>query len=207
MPSLPASTATAVAATSSLAGTFNNHGITSDSSRSRGNFDGLGYSYSTEGLQTSGLTLGQTFGFNGFHFPLTNVVAGAFDDTAAQAQRVQLSHATGSSLAFLGAANNGPASGAEVITYTDGTVQLYTLTFSDWTLNIGQAQPSLGNTIAATAPYRNQRGGFSEGTRTYVFYDAVPLLPGKTLASVTLPRVSRLHVMSMAVGTPATAGQ
>ena len=71
-------------------------------------------------------------------------------------------------------------------------------------------KPSLelhGNAIAATAPYRNQRSGFSDNTPTYVFYDAVPLLPGKTLASVTLPRVSRLHVVSMAVGVPATAGQ
>lgn len=203
------STATAEATTgngpNSLAGTFNNVGITSDGHSSAGNFDGLGNSYSSEGLRVAGLNLGRSFDFNGIHFPLDGVAPAVPDDSTAQGQRLQLRYAGGTRLAFLGAAHDGPASGSGFITYADGSVQPYTLTFSDWTLNAGRARPSAGSEIAATTAYRNRGEGGHHVKRTYLFYTDVQLLLGRTPVSVTLPMSQRVHVFALALDTPFAA--
>lgn len=197
--------ATAGTTPNSLAGTFNNVGIASDGHSSAGNFDGLGNSYSSEGLRAAGLNLGRSFDFNGIHFPLDGVAPAVPDDSTAQGQRLQLRYAGGTRLAFLGAAHDGPASGSGFITYADGTVQPYTLTFSDWTLNAGRARPSAGSEIAVTTTYRNRGEDGHHVERTYLFYTDVQLLLGRTPVSVTLPTSHRVHVFALALDTPFAA--
>ncbi len=203
---VPAATATAPASGGSVAvslqGLANNAGTSSDTSGGVGNFDGQGYSYSAQALQGAGFGAGQTVVVNGVGFRWPAATTGSVDNIRAQGQTVTLpTPASGASLAVLGAANNGPASGTGTIAYSDGTTQAFTLALGDWTLNGGSAQPLAGSTIAATMTYRNN-GGHPETIKTYVFYAAVPLQAGKSVARVILPAaVSQggLHLFALSV--------
>ena len=90
--------------------------------------------------------------------------------------------------------------------YTDGSTAQYWLGFSDWTLNGGSSPPSYGNKTAITLSYRNCSycSPPQQNVATYVFYAAVPVDPGKTLTSVTLPNgatTGALHVFSIGTST------
>jgi len=61
-----------------------------------------------------------------------------------------------------------------------------------------------GNQVVAALPYRNKRRERDE-VKTYVFYTAVDLQPGKVPKSVRLPdardvKPGRLHVFALATG-------
>jgi hypothetical protein len=183
--------------------TFNNVGITDDAATAPGNFDGLN-SYSAEALAAAGVTPGASVTFNGVAFTWPNVPAGQQDNYQADGQTIMVTPvANATTLAFLGAAANGPSSGTAIITYTDGSTQTFTLGFSDWTLGAGSSAPIAGNDIAITTSYRNLQAG-KETVNTDVFYTEVALQGGKTVASVTLPaEVSQGSLHVFAVGTKA----
>jgi len=183
---------------------FNNNGISSDRTPAVARFDAYDDSYSTQALQSSGLTPGQQIVVHGVTFPWPNVAPGAPDNIVAHGQTIRLA-APAATLAFLGAASNGPSTGTGTVTYADGSTQNFALGFSDWTLNGGVLTPSYGNSIAATLPYRNQ-GTSREPVKTHVFYAAVPLRAGKTVASVTLPTTvsqGQLHVFALSLSNTA----
>jgi hypothetical protein len=185
---------------------FNNNGISSDRTPAVARFDAYDDSYSTQALQSSGLTPGQQIVVHGVTFPWPNVAPGAPDNIVAHGQTIRLAApAAAATLAFLGAASNGPSTGTGTVTYADGSTQNFALGFSDWTLNGGVLTPSYGNSIAATLPYRNQ-GTSREPVKTHVFYAAVPLRAGKTIASVTLPTTvsqGQLHVFTLSLSNTA----
>ncbi len=185
---------------------FNNNGISSDRTPAVARFDAYDDSYSTQALQSSGLTPGQQIVVHGVTFPWPNVAPGAPDNIVAHGQTIRLAApAAAATLAFLGAASNGPSTGTGTVTYADGSTQNFALGFSDWTLNGGVLTPSYGNSIAATLPYRNQ-GTSREPVKTHVFYAAVPLRAGKTVASVTLPTTvsqGQLHVFALSLSNTA----
>jgi hypothetical protein len=97
------------------------------------------------------------------------------------------------------------------ITYTDGTQQSYALTVPDWV-----SGPTA--LAAVNLPHRNRLGG-QQSTSTRIYPFSVPLTPGKTVQSVTLPDVGStvtsynqaLHIFGMStrnttVGTAKTNG-
>ena len=90
------------------------------------------------------------------------------------------------------------------VTYTDGTTSTASIGFSDWTLGGGANQPSYGNRILLTTPYRNSTGGGSQAVKTLIFATApITLDAGKTVKSVTLPSSvagGQMHVFGIAVG-------
>ncbi len=100
------------------------------------------------------------------------------------------------SLALLGSATDGAASGTATITYTDGTTQTFTLSFTDW----AWSAPHFGNTVVVTMPYRNARYG-RQSMAVHLFVTSIALQPGKTVQSVTLPTSvggrSSLHVFAI----------
>jgi predicted alpha-1,2-mannosidase len=196
-----------VATPGSLLTYFDNRGITSNSDQSAGNFDGGGYSYSQQALAGAGLTPGGTVTVDGTQLTWPNSPSGYPDNVVAAGQTIPVKPvANAAQIGFLGAANNGPSAGDLTLNYTDGTSQQFQLGFSDWTLGAGHEQPSYGNQVVATLPYRNCSCGTSQSVKTYVFYAALPLDPSKTLESVTLPNGASqgaLHVFS--IGTSAQA--
>ncbi|HSZ40884.1 MAG TPA: GH92 family glycosyl hydrolase [Trebonia sp.] len=200
-----------VAATGSLLSTFNNEGISADSNPSTGNFDGDGYSYSADALAADGFTAGQTATVNGVSFTWPRPAPGYPDNTVPDGQQLTVNAPAGTqTLAFLGSASNGPSNGVITENYSDGTTQQYWLGLTDWTLNGGGGSLSYGNQKAASTTYRNCDGCTSaDNTDTYMYYTAVPVNPGKTLTSVTLPSGSssgELHLFSVGTSTNAMTG-
>jgi predicted alpha-1,2-mannosidase len=201
-PSLSATLGVLVAQPGSWLATVNNAGISPDAKPAAANFDGVGFSYSSDALAAAGAKAGSTVTVNGLSYSWPNFPAGSPDNVIAQGQTVNVSGS--GHLAFLGAAANGNASGTVTITYTDGTTSTASLGFSDWTLGAGAAQPAFGNQVAFRTPYRNSVGGDPQQINTYVFASTpIALTAGKTAKSVTLPSSisgGQLHVFAIGIG-------
>jgi beta-galactosidase GanA len=192
----------------SLAATFDNTGITSDSdpdpSSSFIGFDGIGTSYSAEGLAADGLSPGASVTAGGLTFTWPSAAAGQPDNTMAMGQTVSVS-GSGSTLGFLLAANNSAESGTGTIYYTDGTSQSFTLSAGNfWYPPDQDGNPA--QTQVAAVNYANYPTGPTTHT-VYVFEQNVTLAAGKTVAAVTLPSLgsvagynAALHVFALAVG-------
>ncbi len=180
----------------------NRTGTSDDSQPNAANFDGGGFSYSAQALQAVGIAPGMPVVFNDVTFTWPNTPAGSANNYQAQGQTLLITPTSGATiLALLGSATNGPSTGTATITYTDGTLQTFSLGFSDWTLNAGTSTPSFGNGIVATTAYRNGPTG-KQADQPRVFYADVALQPGKTLQSVALPsslHQGHLHVFAVGI--------
>jgi hypothetical protein len=129
-----------------------------------------------------------------------------------EGQKVTVNAAAGTqTLAFLGSATGGNATGVVTLNYSDGSSQKYWLGLSDWTLGGGGGSVAYGNQIAATTSYRNCPfcSGGQQPVKTYIYYAAVPVNAGKTLTSVTLPSGTQggaEHIFSIGTSTAAMTG-
>jgi predicted alpha-1,2-mannosidase len=201
-----------VAQPGSLLAAFNNAGISDDTDVSAADFDNDGNSYSAQALAGAGLTAGKPFTTGGITYTWPLSAPGYPDNAIASGQQVTVNAPAGTQQAgFLGSATGGPGEGIATLHYSDGSAAKYWLGFSDWTLNAGRSTPSFGNQIAATLPYRNCAGcsGGRDNTKTYVFSATLPVNPGKTLTSVTLPpgaNRGELHVFAVGTTTAAMSG-
>ncbi len=193
---------------SSLASTFNNTAITDDAnpnpSASFIGFDGLGTSYSAEGLAVDNLTPGASVSAGGLTFTWPDVAAAQPDNTMAQGQTIAIS-GSGASLGFLAAANNSAESGTGTIYYTDGSTQTFTLSVGNFWYPASQ-NGNPDNVQVAGVNFANYPTG-SSGHEVYLFEQSVPLAAGKTVEAVTLPSLgsvtgdnAALHIFAMAVG-------
>jgi hypothetical protein len=180
----------------SLGSAYNNVSITDDADHGPGNIDGGGNSLSAQALAAVGLTPGAAFTHDGLTFTWPDVAAGSSDNVEADGRAFTITGA-GTTLAFLGVAANGQASGTGTITYTDGTTQQFTVGFGDW----AGTTPYPGGDVAVTSAYGNTSSGTSPW-KASVFYDPVTLQADKTVQSVTLPAggSSPLHVFAAAIG-------
>lgn len=103
---------------------------------------------------------------------------------------------------LLGSATDAAATGATgtlTVSYTDGSTQQIPVAFSDWTLGAGSYTLLLGDTIAATMPYRNIDDGTQDPTTTYLYSVSAALQPVKTVASVTLPNPTNGYIGVFAI--------
>jgi beta-glucosidase len=198
---------------SSLAAAYDNAGISDNSDPAAADFDGTGESFSAQALAVgtpTALTPGGHATIGGVPFTWPSVVGGP-DNVIADGQIIDLS-GSGNELGFLGAAGFGAASGSGTITYTDGSTQPYSISMADWFNNAAVS----GDQIATSTSSWN----FASSTQTQhpvsVYFASVPLDPGKTVASVTLPTVSSgagngvnaMHIFSIAAGngSPTSGG-
>ncbi len=192
----------------SLASTFNNAGVTDDANRNPSpgfaGFDGIGTSYSAQGLAAAGLTPGATFTAGGLSFTWPDVPPAQPGNTMAQGQTIAIS-GSGASLGFVAAANNSPLSGTGTIYYTDGSTQSFTLSVGNFWYRPG-TNGNPPNVQVAAVNYANYPSG-SSGHQVYVFEQSVPLAQGKTVEAVTLPALGdvagynpALHIFAMSVG-------
>ena len=177
----------------SLAAAFDNVGVTDDADPAPGNFDGYGNSFSTTALAAAGLTPGGTVTADGVTFTWPDVPSGEPDNVVASGQIIALP-GSGSTLGFLGVADNGTASGTGTVTYADGTTQSFTIEYQNWIT----ATPVNGDVLVATTTYFNRTTKGAARTPS-LFAATVPLTSGKTVASVTLPDVSGTAVSTSTV--------
>jgi alpha-galactosidase len=180
-----------VAQYASLADAYNNIAISDDTNPTPGNFDGDGDSYSAQELIRVGLAPGATASYRGTTFKWPDVAAGQPDNVAGGGRSIALS-GSGSALAFLGAdAYNYPGM-TVAVTYTDGTVQQFPLSFPNWS--------SGASTAVVTMNYRNTPSGPANfGVPYSIYYQSVPLLAGKQVAVVTLPQSASVHVFAIGI--------
>jgi hypothetical protein len=193
---------------SGLSASFDDPGITSnsDTNPSPGfpGFDGIGTSYSAEGLAADGFTAGAAITENGAQLSWPNAQPGQNDNTMALGQVISVS-GSGQSLTFLTATNNSPLSGTGTVYYTDGSTSTFSLNVGNFWYPSGQnGNPS--TTQVAAVNYANYPSGPSTHT-VYVFAVPVPLQSGKTVEAVQLPALSgvhgyqaALHIFAMGIG-------
>jgi predicted alpha-1,2-mannosidase len=197
----PATGQLQVAATS-LDQLFNTVGTSPDSNRSVGSLDGGGASLSRDALAAAGLTPGATVSVGGVPVSWPTSAAGQPDDVLAAGQALLTSVPPGAhTLAFLGTASSGPATGTGTLTYTDGTGEAFPLRWDDWTLHHDADVPPAGEQVLARMTYRNLRSG-PQVTSTYVFGVTVALDPTKQLQAITLPSgySGRLNIFGLGIG-------
>jgi beta-glucosidase len=178
----------------SLATAYDNTGITNDSDPAPGNFDGAGNSYAAQALAAVGITPGGAVTSGGITFTWPDVPADQPDNVAADGQTIPMSGA-GSTLGFLGAAQDGTQTGTGTIYYTDGTAQSFTIGFANWI----DTTPVDGDTLVATTSYEN-RTTSGHVYAPSLFAAFVPLESGKTVAAVTLPSNTDMHIFATGTG-------
>jgi hypothetical protein len=175
-----------------LAAAFNNVGVTDLTNSSVGNFDGDGNSFSAEQLQAAGVTPGSTVSFGGATFTWPSAAAGTNDNVQTNGQIVAAS-GSGAKLAFLGS-EAGDVQGTVTVTYTDGTTSAGQLGFPNWSFS---SATEFGSQVAISTNGRNTPSGYADSAYAYrVFYNSIPLTQGKTIATVTLPTSTSIHVFA-----------
>lgn len=192
-------TLTAASTYTSVSSAYNNIAVTDDTAPSKGNFDGSGNTFSSQDLTNLGWKPGQAVTYAGIKLTWPNIAAGAANNVVANGQAITLS-GKGSAIAFLVAADHGPASGTVTLTYSDATTATATLTAPDWSTGNAAQQ------IVAGTHMNNPAGQQTSATRLFVV--TVPLNTSKTLSTVTLPKPAapaRMHVFTMAI-KPVTSG-
>ena len=205
-----------------LQAAYDSTAISNDGDVAAADFDGNGDSYSEQALTAVGLARGAAVTVDATTLRWPNVPAGTPDSVLAEGQTILTpASSTATQLTLVGASSAagalgrsaGDDSGTGTIEYTDGTTQSYRLTFDDWF----KPPDSSSNTTVATAAYVNDSKRVSNhgvaGRRDHkarVFAVSIHLIPGKTISSVTLPKVGTLpgvypmHVFALALGGAST---
>ena len=196
-PGSASGTATVTVPYPSLPAAYNDVAVSDDSNPAAANFDGGGYSYSAQALASVGVTPGATVNSGGFSFTWPSPPPGQPDSVTTSGQVVNVSGA-GSQLAFLGAGTFGTQTGQVTVTYTDGSTSTGTLTLPDWYADAAVT----GSQLVATAPHWNIPAGstLDPNHKVSVYLTTVPLTAGKTVAYVTLPSDSNMHIFATAFG-------
>jgi para-nitrobenzyl esterase len=194
----------------SLSAAFNNIAITSESDPDpadlNGGFDGESDSYSQQALDAatplSGATLsnaaapGSRVSYDGVTFTMPSVPAGALDNVQSLGSTIRL-HGSGSAIAFLGT-EAGSVQGAVIVTYTDGTTSTAELGFPNWTAPGGETE--FGSVPVIQTSHRDTPSGPANyGLDFDLYYNSIPITPGKTVATVTLPYNGKIHIFAIAV--------
>jgi beta-glucosidase len=197
--------ATVSVASSSLIAAYNNTGISDNSNVAAGNYDGVGDSYSAQALAAgtpNALTPGKPVTIGGTTFTWPSAASGTPDNVVAGGQTVALSGA-GTDLGFLGASQNGTASGPVTVHYADGSSQSFNLNLADWYAN----SPAVGNQLLTTTTSWNFTSSTQTAHPVSVYFASVPLQAGQRVSSVTLPVLNNaggttaMHIFAMATGT------
>ena len=187
------STAVVGPASGPLASLYNEVGITAPGSSVVGDLDASDDSYSSSSIGDS-----VTWGSNSFYIAPANVD----DVVAAMAQTVTLSGSGYTAIELLGTATGGVYQpGTFTVNYSDGTSLQYTLGLSDWNNGYtGQGTNAPGETTVLTLNYLDAYSNGAESTtttKTYLYGYIIPVNPGGTLESLTLPNNSNIKILSL----------
>jgi beta-glucosidase len=204
-PGLVEASATVPVAYSSLTAAYNNAGISDNSDESAADYDGSGDSFSAQALAAgtpAALAPGGQVTAGGTTFTWPSAAPGTPDNVVTAGQTIDLA-GSGTDLGFLGASQNGTATGTVTVNYTDGTSQSASLNMADWYANA----PAVGNELLTTTSSWNFQANPIGPHPVSVYFGSVPLASGKTVSSVTLPTLTSsggstaMHIFAMAVGT------
>ncbi|MEU1319416.1 SGNH/GDSL hydrolase family protein [Streptomyces tibetensis] len=170
---------------------FDNAAVSDDSRPAEADFDESGASLSARDLTAAGWTPGRALTVQGARLTWPTRQPGEPDNVRAAGQDVRLT-GRGDALAFLVAGTGGTeVGGPGTVTYANGSRSGYRLTAPDW-----RTGPLASK--AVSLPHINTPAGqLAEQARLYVV--TVPLVPGRAVTSVRLPRAAGLHVFAVSV--------
>ncbi|MEV6008641.1 glycoside hydrolase family 3 C-terminal domain-containing protein [Streptomyces sp. NPDC051976] len=189
-------TATTVVPYSKLSDAYNNKGITADDSTTPGNLDPAGYTFAASQLAAVGYTPGAHVTANGLSYQWPDTQPGQTDNVAAAGQVIDL-QGQGGKLGLLGTGISSAHSGTVTVTYTDGTTDAIPITFPDWWSNAASGNSQLAVTTANW--YRHP--GDTIGDHAVSLYTTGGALdPTKTVATITLPNDTGIHVFAATIG-------
>ncbi|GAB2715298.1 SGNH/GDSL hydrolase family protein [Streptomyces bullii] len=177
---------------------FDNTAVSDDARPGEADFDGSGASLSARDLAAAGWTPGRVLTVQGARLTWPLRRPGEPDNVRAAGQDVRVT-GRGDALAFLVAGTGDPdgTAGTGTVSYADGARSAYRLSAPDW-----RTGPLA--TKAVALPHINTPGGqLAERARLYVV--TVPLVPGRRVVSVRLPRAAGMHVFGLSV-RPAAPG-
>lgn len=178
------------------AAAFNNAGISADSDPATGKLDPGGYSLSATQLAAVGYTPGATVTANGLPYTWPDTRPGDPDNIAAAGQVIRV-QGQGARLGLLGTGISSAHSGTVTVTYTDGSTAAVAVDFPDWYSNAASGNSQL----AVTTANWNRPPGDTLGNHAVSLYTTGGALdPAKTVATVTLPDDSGIHVFAISVG-------
>ncbi len=191
-----------------LAASYDNVGVTDDSNPGPTpgflGFDGVGTTFSAQGLAAKGITPGSAVTAEGVQLKWPTAAPGQPNNTMALGQTITVGK-SGSKLTFLTAANNSTLTGAITVNYTDGTTAAPEVTVGNFWFPSGEGG-NPANTQVVAVDFANYPHG-SSGHTVHVFATSIPLDPAKTVRDITLPTLSdvrgshaALHFFDMAVG-------
>ncbi|WP_328878282.1 SGNH/GDSL hydrolase family protein [Streptomyces sp. NBC_00299] len=170
---------------------FDNTAVSDDARPAQADFDGAGGSLSAQALAAAGWTPGRALTVQGARLTWPKRQPGQADNVLAAGQDVKV-QGRGDALAFLVAGTDGfDVGGAGTVSYTGGARSTYSLTAPDWRTG------PLATKAVALSHINTPNGQLAERARLYVI--TVPILAGREVASVRLPRATGLHVFALAV--------
>jgi len=205
-----------------IALSYNAFGITTSPWQVANNqgFDRNGNYYNSDytGNDTKDTVYGTPITYNGISFPIGQIptdnsqVGGSkgpknFVQAKGQSIAVDFTDPSDSSkrphdfLYLAGAASNGNQLSQKItLTFTDGSTETWTQSFTDWSNNGSSAkpQPFSGEFLISTQPERINQLGDLVTTPAYVFAYGYNL-HGKELASITLPNNENVGILSAVV--------
>ena len=175
-----------------LSGAYTSWGIANGNTQvaNRQGFDGGGYYYYSGNLQSTVSWSGATFNFG----PVPNSNNGQNNFVQAKGQTISLPQGDYGWLYLAGAAANGSQQNQQItLTFTDGTTDGWTQSFSDWTGPQNYAKEAI---IQKQSERVNQVGNVHSETN-YVYGYAYKIPAGKTLASIKFPNNANVGILGM----------
>ncbi|MGW7006764.1 glycoside hydrolase family 38 N-terminal domain-containing protein [Streptomyces sp. NPDC054933] len=168
-------------------------GVSYDSDRSAGDFDGHGWAFPAEELP-SGLTR-----IAGVPFEFPTFTPGADNFLAARGQTLDVPEGSHALLYLIGAASGGSVNATARVRYADGGTDSVPLRFTDWA-----HLPQFLEAVAVETTHRHRPAG-DAGPRVRLFLQVVPFDPARQAVSLTLPDNPALKLIA-ASAQPAVAG-
>ena len=184
------STATSV----NLSGAYTSWGIANGEHQvaNHQGFDGGGYYYYSGNLQSTITWSGATFQFG----PVPNSSDGQNNFVQAKGQTISLPQGDYGWLYLAAAAANGSRPNQQItLTFTDGSTDTWTQSFSDWC----GPQNYAGESIIQMQPHWVNQVGNVHPQTNYVYGYAYQIPAGKTLASITLPNNQNVGILGMTI--------
>ena len=175
-----------------LSGAYTSWGIANGNTQvaNRQGFDGGGYYYYSGNLQSTVSWSGATFNFG----PVPNSNNGQNNFVQAKGQTISLPQGDYGWLYLAGAAANGSQQNQQItLTFTDGTTDGWTQSFSDWTGPQNYAKEA----IIQKQPNRVNQVGNVHSETNYVYGYAYKIPAGKSLASIKLPNNANVGILGM----------
>jgi len=161
------------------------------------------HSLSIQQLAANGIAPGAKIAVGGFIYTWPNVAKAQPDNYVTAGDRIALPDAAGATrIGLLGTATNGPSTATATVTYSDGSTSQAPVQFGDWVGGFSGGQPMAGDRLVVKMTKRTNSSG-AENATTMLYSDAIPLTPGKTAVSLTIPAASagQIHVFDLQLDT------